>query len=92
MAVFLYNYDSLLHSIDETTKGIINNLFHLDPDKAIARIKVFHPQKQTNSKDCGVYAIAWTTTIAFGKKPAERKICDPICENPEQSRKPNFSI
>ena len=29
-------------------------------------------------------------SIGDYKRPSE--ICDPICKNPEQSRKPNFSI
>jgi len=55
----------LFHSVDEATKRIINNLFIFDLDKAVAK-----------STDCGVFAIAWATTIAFGKKPSERKICE----------------
>ena len=68
-------YDSLFHSVDEATKRI-NNLFLFDLDKAVAKIKVSCPQKQTNGTDCGVFAIAWAFTIAFGKKPSERKICE----------------
>ena len=40
-----------LDSIDDTT----------DPDKAIGKIKVFCPEKQTNGKDCIVFILllAW---------------------------------
>jgi len=56
-------YDLLFHSVDEATKRIINNL-SFGSHKAVAKIKVSCPQKQINGTDCGVFAIAWTTTIA----------------------------
>ena len=57
-------YDALFSTIDKETRNIIQNSTsckRLD-------IKLARCQKQTGGKDCGVFRIAFVTTIAFRKK------------------------
>ena len=51
--------DSVYSTLDEETKEVIANLFH----SATAKMKT---QKQEGSKDCGLFAIAIATAIAYG--------------------------
>ena len=54
-------YDLLYDTIDEKTKGIVNNLFDL-PDPTMINIVMI--QKQ-GGKDCGLFAIGTATSILF---------------------------
>ena len=47
------------------------NLFkrHVTP-----QVKIPQCCKQAGTKDCGVYAIAFATTIAFGKNPGRQNL------------------
>ena len=56
-------YDSYYCTIDRPTKVIIHNLF--SASEAL-KIKVLRPQKQTGTQDCGLFAIAYATSIAHG--------------------------
>ena len=53
-------YDSMYSTLDEETKEVIANLFHS------ATVKMMQTQKQEGSKDCGLFAIAIATAIAYG--------------------------
>ena len=60
-------YDSLFSTIDKETRNIIQNLFQATSCKK-PNIKLVRCQKQTGGKDCGVFSIAFATTIAFRMK------------------------
>ena len=62
-------YDSIFQYCNEETKYIISNLF---PNKL--SIKVAHCQKQRGSSDCGLFAIAFATAVAFGINPSQLKL------------------
>ena len=48
---------------------MITNLFQCDLKKT--RVKVVRSPKQKGAKDCGVYAIAFATTIAYRVNPSK---------------------
>ena len=58
-------YDSLFSDVDATTCTLIKNMFGGDECK-ISMKKV---QKQVGIKDCGVFAIAFITSIVCGEDP-----------------------
>lgn len=60
-------YDSIYSSLDENTKRMVCNLFHTNTKN----IKVQSMQKQVGGLDCGVFAIAVITSIAYDKDPSE---------------------
>ena len=57
---------------DKETEKIIANLFQCNSTKLV--IKVARSQKQTGGTDCGLFAIAISTAIAFGKNPGKLKL------------------
>ena len=59
-------YDSLYSFLDKDSLDIVENLFVCEGVKPV--IKMARCQKQKGSKDCGVYAIANATALAFGTK------------------------
>ena len=69
--------DSLFRAIDEETKQIIFNLFQFDCKKP-PTIKVIKTQKQKGNKDCGLFAIAMATAIAFGNNPSKQNFCQEL--------------
>ena len=52
------------HSVDHTTEKVIVNLFQYTDTKPT--IKVGRYQNRKGPNDCGIFAIAYTTAIAFG--------------------------
>ena len=68
-------YDSVYTSIDDPTKKVVRSLFHT-PN---ATIQPF--QKQKGGTDCGLFAIAVVTSIAFGIDPSQ------TCFKQEEMRK-----
>ena len=56
-------YDSVFSTVDEETKDVVANLFHS------SSMKLMQIQKQVGGKDCGLFAIATATAIAFGADP-----------------------
>ena len=58
-------YDSLFQYLDQTSLKCIEKLFK--EGDISPRIKMSQCHKQTGTKDCGVYAIAFATAIAFGQ-------------------------
>ena len=65
-------YDSIFQYCDEEIKCIISNLFQCGPKKL--SIKVARSQKQKGGSDCGLFAIAFATAIAFGINPDQLKL------------------
>ena len=56
----------LYESVDPDTLKIVQNRFSFSSDP---NINVISEQKQTNSYDCGLFAIANATAIVFGENP-----------------------
>ena len=67
--------DSKFKSIDQETKLTISNLFQPTGSSNQLKIKVIKTQRQKGNKDCGLFAIAMATTIAFGKSPSKVTFC-----------------
>ena len=61
-------YDSLFYNCDNETEHVIANLFQCGPNKVT--VKLAHSQKQSDSSDCGVYAIAFATAVVNGLNPS----------------------
>lgn len=63
-------YDSVYccFKLDPITKEAIINKFKFNSGKP-PEIKVMKFQKQKRSSDCGVFAIATITAVAFGQEP-----------------------
>ena len=74
--------DSLYKSIDDETKSTVCRLFQ---SKEPPVIKVINPQRQKGSKDCGLFAIAFATAIAFDENPVKKDLsrsqCGPILQH-----------
>ena len=62
-------YDSKYASLSTETKLLLSQLVHTD--KPAFTVKVASVTKQSGSADCGVFAIAYITSIAFGLDPAQ---------------------
>ena len=61
-------YDSVYSKPDKNTEEVILNLFNIDSDRI--KLNVISEQKQEGSRDCGVFAIAFATAIAYRKDPS----------------------
>ena len=57
-------YDSVYNRVDNGTKDVVHNLL------GFCKVQDVSTPKQKGGKDCGVYAIAITTALAFGHDPA----------------------
>ena len=62
-------FDSIFHKLDEESKHCILN--YLPKNTKIKLVGT--SQKQIGDRDCGVFAIAFCTSLAFGKDPAKQK-------------------
>ena len=60
--------DSIFKIVDKETRKIICNIFQVLP---VSNIKVVKAQKQMDTKDCGLFAIAYATALALGQNPSE---------------------
>ena len=58
-------YDSVQSTVDEETNKVFAYLFHS------LSVKVMQTQKQVGGNDCGLFAIAIATAIAFGANPTK---------------------
>ena len=54
---------------DESTIFLVARFLHSTENHIC--IKVMHVEKQTNSHDCGVYAIAFATSLMYGQDPTQ---------------------
>ena len=59
-------YDSIYRTLDRETLDIISNVFHLS-----TAIELVPIHRQIGGRDCGVYAIAISTALAFGHDPSQ---------------------
>jgi len=59
-------YDTIFNKLDYETRDTIKKMFSI---KNCNRINIVPVQKQSGSKDCGVFAIAIMTSIAYGEDP-----------------------
>ena len=55
-------YDSIYASLDESTKTVVSSLFHARTNMHMQPL-----QKQVGATDCGLFAIAVISAIAYGK-------------------------
>ena len=62
-------YDSMYSSIDQATAKLIQTNFHC----SMLNIRLMSCQKQVGAVDCGLFAIALATSIAFGDDPSTRR-------------------
>ena len=58
-------YDSLYTSLDGPTKMVVSSLFHARTNMHMQPL-----QKQVGGTDCGLFAIAVISAIAYGKDPS----------------------
>ena len=63
-------YDSVFQYLNQSSLKCIEKLF--EQDNISPRIKMSQCRRQKGSKDCGVYAIAFATAIAFGQNPSRQ--------------------
>ena len=63
-------FDSVFVSLDKETKQVLLNLF--GHDKAEPKLKLLKSQKQCGSKDCGLFAVLYATSIASGEDPTKK--------------------
>ena len=59
-------YNSIFRTLDHEKHNIISNIFPMAKSQELVPI-----HRQTGGRDCGVYAIAISTTLAFGHDPAK---------------------
>ena len=62
-------YDSKYASLSADTKLLLSQLVHTD--KPVFTVKIASVTKQSGSTDCGLFAIAYITSIAFDLDPAQ---------------------
>ena len=61
-------YDSVFRNVDEPTKRVLYNVF-----PSCTKVKVSgKTQNQKGGYDCGLYALAFATSLAFGIDPASQ--------------------
>ena len=60
-------YDMLFNKLDFETKRVVKKMFGL---KKAGDINMVPVQKQQGSKDCGIFAIAIITLLAFDENPS----------------------
>ena len=65
-------YDSLYRTLDRPTENIISNLFPTATIKELVQVN-----RQTGGLDCGVFAVAISTALAFQQNPAMIKFDQP---------------
>ena len=64
-------YDSMYSSIDQATAHVIQTNFRC----GMKNICLMPCQKQVGATDCGLFATAFATSIAFGEDPSSRSYC-----------------
>ena len=61
-------YDSLNSSVDLETQAILTKLLRTPKD--IFTIQIAKVNKQSETNDCGAFAVAYCTSLAFGQDPS----------------------
>lgn len=71
-------YDSLFKDLDEETMDTITNYFgteskkcRTENKKCKVKCKMIDVQVQKGSKDCGVFVIAFLTSLAYNQDPGQ---------------------
>ena len=64
-------YDSLFIELDEETVDTITNYFGTENKKCKVKYKMIDVQVQKGSKGCGVFAIAFLTSLAYNQDPGQ---------------------
>ena len=67
----VYVYDSTYSSVDQAAAKTIQTNFHC----SMLSIRLMKSQKQVGAEDCGLFAIASATSLAFGEDPSTREYC-----------------
>lgn len=62
-------YDSLYHSITPAVKKQIKLFFPGNVEKI--RVNIMPVQQQTNGSDCGVFSVAFSTSLLYGQDPCD---------------------
>ena len=62
-------YDSMYNSLGSHTQNQIAALLHTD--RSSISIEMMNVQVQAGGSDCGPFAIAFATALAFGKNPED---------------------
>ena len=65
----MYIYDSLYASLDRTDASMVQTNFRC----RLGAIQHAKCPKQTGGSDCGPFAIAMATSLAFGEDPSDRQ-------------------
>ena len=68
-------YDSSYSTLSSTTKLVIANLFHSQCNGSKLNIHIKDVTHQSGVVDCGLYAVAYITAIAYGNDPCAHKVC-----------------
>ena len=68
-------YDSLFTFLDDETVAIVKNYFGDKSAKRKVKYNMAKVHKQKGTKDCGVYAVAFLTSLAYHHDPAEVQYC-----------------
>lgn len=66
----------MFHSVDHPTEKVIVNLFQCTD--ILPTIKIGRSQKQKGLNDCGIFAIAYATAIAFGAQPEKQNMTQDV--------------
>ena len=64
-------FDSLYASVDKDTRSTILNLFQIE---GLLKLNIVKTQTQEGGDDCGLFAIATATALAFGTDPSSSDI------------------
>ena len=67
----VYVYDSTYSSVHQAAAKTIQTNFHC----SMLSIRLMKSQKQVGAEDCGLFAIASATSLAFGEDPSTREYC-----------------
>ena len=67
-------YDSLFTFLDVETLNTINNYFGEQNAKRRVQCKMVEIQTQKGTKDCGVFTVAFLTSLAYNQDPADGPI------------------
>ena len=71
-------YDSSYSTLSSGTKQVITNLFHSQCNGSKLSIHVKDVTHQSGIVDCGLYAIAYITSLAYGNDPSALVFCQEL--------------
>jgi len=68
LQVAMFAYDSLHATIDKESIALVMAMFGTEDDSFVCI-----PVVKTQNMDCGLFAIAYMTTLAYGEDPTEKR-------------------